>query len=158
MSYLLLAPDGDPVRHRGEVDWPAAIGPEGRARVALMPSLAVAAYVNDCGFHFPDRYPLNEAGSCLLGALGASPQPYHGNIVFVGWNAENTARGLVEIVPLAHGHANAVIEIHADVRRALAGDAPREMSPSWGEHIRELAEHARTAPTPTLTVRTVKLP
>jgi hypothetical protein len=32
------------------------------------------------------------------------------------------------------------------------------MSPSWGEQIREYAEHARTAPTPGITIRTVRLP
>jgi hypothetical protein len=123
-----------------------------------MPSLALAAYVNDCGRASPDRYPRNIVGSCLLAALGAAPHPYAGTIVFVGWKAANTVRGLIEIVPLQVALANAVADVHADVRRTLAGDAPREMSPSWGEQMRELAEHARTAPTPTLTVRTVTRP
>jgi len=158
MSHVLLTPGGELTRHDGEVDWPAAVGPEGRARVSLMPSLAVAAYVNDCGHAFPDRYPRNIVGSALLAALGAVPRPYAGTIVFVGWNAANTARGLLEIVPLQASLADAVADVHADVRRALAGDPPRDMSPSWGEQMREIAEHARTAPTPTLTVRTVTRP
>lgn len=158
MSHLLLAPDGELRRHDGDVDWPTAVGPEGRARVALKPGLAVAAYVNDCGHAFPEHYSRNIIGSCLVAALGAAPGPYAGTIVFVGWNAANTARGLTEIVPLSTGVANAVADVYADVRRALAGDAPRDMSPSWGEQMREIAEHARTAPAPTLTVRTVTRP
>lgn len=158
MSYALLATDGELSRHEGEVDWEAALGPEGRVRVSLLPNLAVAAYVNDCGLRYPDRYPRNEIGSCLLVALGASPQPYAGSIVFVGWNAVNTARGLIEIEPLRPQLVDMVEEIHGDVRRALAGDVPRELSPSWGEQMREIAELARTAPMPTLTVRPVRLP
>ncbi|WP_262059735.1 hypothetical protein [Streptomyces sp. STR69] len=158
MSHLLLTADGELSRRDGDVDWPAAVGPEGHARVSLMPSLALAAYVNDCGHAFPDRYPRNIVGSCLLAALGAAQHPYAGTIVFVGWNAANTARGLIEIVPLQDALADAVTDVHSDVRRALAGDAPRELSPSWGEQMREIAEHARTAPAPALTVRTVARP
>ncbi|MFE2469787.1 hypothetical protein [Streptomyces mirabilis] len=157
MSYALLATDGELSRHDGKVDWQTALGPEGRVRVSLLPNLAFAAYVNDCGLRYPDRYPRNEVGSCLLVALGANPQPYAGSIVFVGWNAANTARGLIEIEPLFPAIADMVDEIHGDVRRALAGDQPRDLSPSWGEQMREVAEHVRTAPTPTLTVRPVTL-
>lgn len=157
MSYALLAADGELRRHDGAVDWQAALGPEGRVRVSLLPNLALAAYVNDCGLRYPDRYPRNEVGSCLLVALGANPQPYAGSIVFVGWNAANTARGLIELESLRPALVDMVEEIHGDVRRALAGDLPRELSPSWGEQMREVAEHVRTAPTPGITFRTVTL-
>ncbi|MET9122937.1 hypothetical protein [Streptomyces sp. NPDC004528] len=155
MTYALLTTDGELTRHDGEVDWRAALGPEGRVRVSLFPNMAVAAYVNDCGLRYPDRYPRNEVGSCLLASLGAAVEPYAGTVVFVGWNPANTYRGLSEIEPLHPTIADAVADIHAEVRRALAGDTPRGLSPSWGEQMREIAKHARTAPTPTLTVRTV---
>ncbi|MEU8907039.1 hypothetical protein [Streptomyces mirabilis] len=157
MSYALLATDGELRRHDGAVDWQAALGPEGHVRVSLLPNLALAAYVNDCGLRYPDRYPRNEVGSCLLVALGANPQPYAGSIVFVGWNAANTARGLIELESLRPALVDMVEEIHGDVRRALAGDPPRELSPSWGEQMREVAEHVRTASTPGITFRTVTL-
>ncbi|MGV4984570.1 hypothetical protein ACVB8X_14205 [Streptomyces sp. NRAIS4] len=158
MSYALITTDGDFAWDPGAIDWDTIIGPEGKARAGLHPSFAVAAYVNDVGLCLPDRYPRNIVGSCVLAAFGAAPQPYAGTVAFVGWDAANTLRGRSEIVPLTLARANSLADVHADVRRALAGDPPRAMSPSWGEQIREYAEHARTAPAPTLTMRPVRLP
>lgn len=158
MNYATITPDGEFARHTGDIDWRAAVGPEGQVRVSLHSALAVAAWVNDCGLRFPDRYPRNITGSCVLAALGASHQPYAGTIVFTGWDATNMLRGLSEIVPLLPARADAVETLTADVRRALAGDPPRDLSPSWGEQIREIAEHVRSAPTPTLKIRGLRLP
>lgn len=158
MRYAVIATDGELTHHDGHLDWDTVIGPEGKSRVSMRPDLTIAAYVNDCGHFFPERYPRNIVGSCVLAALGARPAPYAGPIVFVGWNASNTPRGLIEIEPLVKARADGLADIHVDVRRALSGDTPREMSPSWGEQMREIAEHARTAPTPGITIRTVRLP
>lgn len=157
MSYAWLTVDGEFHWETGEPDWPTLIGPEGRERVSMRPDLTVAAYVNGCGLNDPENYPRNIVGTCLLATLGAAPDPKAGTIVFVGWEAANTLRGISEIVPLTKVRADAIAVVHAEVRRALAGDPPREMSPSWGEWVREIAEHARTAPTPGITIRTVTL-
>ncbi|MFK0172671.1 hypothetical protein ACIQU5_28130 [Streptomyces sp. NPDC090306] len=155
MSYLLITPNGDLTRHTGPIDWDAAVGPEGHVRVRLNSAFNMAAYVNDCGFSVPDRYPRNIPGTCLLQSLGAAAQPYAGTIAVVGWDAEAGRRGYSEIAPLAPHIADNVEAIHGDVLRVLAGDEPRELSASWGEQMREIAEDARTAPAPGLTVRTV---
>ncbi|MGP4085432.1 hypothetical protein [Streptomyces sp. KR55] len=155
MRYAVIAPDGELTHHDGDLDWDAVIGPEGKARVRL-PGQAVAGWVNDVGLYFPERYPRNVVGSCVLAALGANVQPYAGPAVFTGWNPEHTPLGLPEIesLPQPVEHLDTV---HGDVLKALAGQTPREMSPSWAEQMREIAEHARTAPTPGITIRTVTL-
>lgn len=157
MRYAILTTDGELTQHHGDIDWHAVVGPEGKVRVSMRSDLTVAAYVNDCGLRFPKRYPRNVVGTCLLATLGAAPDPKAGPIVLVGWNPANTFRGLSEIVPLVEARADAIAVIHGEVRRALAGDPPRDMSPSWGEWVREIAEHARTAPTPGITIRPVTL-
>jgi hypothetical protein len=155
MSYILITPAGDLTRHTGAVDWDAAVGPEGRTRVRLHPALAMTAYVNDCGLVLPDQYERNIPGTCLLACFGATTQPYAGTIAFVGWDAAAGLQGDSEIGPLSPHIADSIESIHGDVLRALAGDAPRDLSPSWGEQMREIAEDARTAPASGLTVRTV---
>ncbi|MDX2749585.1 hypothetical protein PV413_03540 [Streptomyces scabiei] len=155
LRHAVISADGDLTHHDGPLNWPAVIGPEGRARVHL-PDLAVTGWVSDCGLLYPKRYPRNTVGSCVLAALGARVQPYAGPVVFTGWNPANTPLGLQEIesMPQPVEHLDTV---HGDVVKALAGQTPRAMSASWAEQIREIAEHARTAPTPGITIRTVTL-
>ncbi|MEI5520737.1 hypothetical protein WB388_08990 [Streptomyces brasiliscabiei] len=155
MRYAVIAADGELTHHDGLLDWHKVIGPEGKARVHLH-GLAVAGWVNDCGLYDPKAYPRNITGSCVLAALGASIQPYAGPVVFTGWNPDNTRRGLIEIEPLPKPVEH-LDTVHGDVLKALAGQTPRAMSESWAEQIREIAEHARTAPTPGITIRTVTL-
>ncbi|WP_416976647.1 hypothetical protein [Streptomyces sp. T028] len=154
MRYAVVAPDGTLTHHTGEPDWPALLGPEGKARVHL-PGAAVAGWANDVGLLFPKRYPLNVVGSCVLIALGANVQPYHGAVVLTGWNPANTPRGLLEMEPLPQPEF--LDTVHGDVVKALAGQTPRELSPSWAESMREVAEHIRAPFTPEITIRTVKL-
>jgi hypothetical protein len=156
MRYATISPDGELTHREGDLDWPALVGPEGKARVRL-PGLAVAGWVNDDGLRFPERYPRNIAGSCVLAVLGANIQPYAGTVVFTGWNPDNTLRGLIEIEPLPQP-VSTLDAIHGAVLKAINGQNPRDFSPSWAEQVREIAEHARTAPTPGLTVRVVPLP
>lgn len=156
MRYAIIATDGNLTHHDGELDWDAVIGHEGKARVRL-PGLAVTGWVNDVGLRFPKRYPRNITGSCLLAALGAAVQPYAGPVVFTGWNPDNTPLGLLEIESLPQP-VETLDTVHGAVLKALAGGTPREMSPSWAESMREIAEHVRTAPTPGLTIRAVRLP
>lgn len=156
MRYAVVAPDGELTHHDGQLDWHTVVGPEGRARVTLDARLAVTGWVNDCGLFDPKNYPRNPVGSCLLYSLGANLQPYAGPVVFTGWNPANTARGLLEICDLPKP-VEALDSIHGAVLKALAGQTPRDFSPSWAEQIREIADHARTAPTPAITFRTVTI-
>lgn len=156
MRYATITADGALTHHDGRLDWDTVIGVEGKRRVSL-PGLAVAGWVNDCGLLFPKRYPFNIVGTCVLAALGANIQPHNGTIVFTGWNPDNTALGLSELRDLPQP-VSTLDMVHGDVLKALDGMTPRAMSPSWAEQIREIAEHTRTAPAPTLTVRTVRLP
>ncbi|MGW0574799.1 hypothetical protein ACWD25_02285 [Streptomyces sp. NPDC002920] len=154
MRYAIIAPNGDLTHHNGEPDWDAVVGPEGKARVHL-PRLALAGWVNDVGLRYPKRYPRNIVGSCLLATLGAPIRPYAGPVVVTGWNPSNTALGLLEIEPLPNSeHLDVVL---GAIQKALVGQTPRDFTPSWAESMREIAEHVRTAPTPGLTPRTVKL-
>ncbi|MEU9208480.1 hypothetical protein AB0D27_11135 [Streptomyces sp. NPDC048415] len=153
-THAVIAADGELTHHHGEPDWDTLVGVEGKARVNL-PRLLVAGWVNDVGLRYPDRFPRNITGSCVLAALGAPLQPYAGPVVFTGWHPDNTALGLLEICSLPEP-VDVLDTVHGDVLKALAGQTPRDLSPSWAEQMREIAEHVRTAPTPTLTVRTVK--
>ncbi|WP_329214959.1 hypothetical protein OG352_05630 [Streptomyces sp. NBC_01485] len=155
MRYAIITDDGELTHADDKLDWDAVIGPEGKARVHL-PHLAVAGWVNDVGLCFPERYPRNITGSCVLAALGAPIQPYAGAVVFTGWNLENAALGLLEIESLPQP-VTTLDMVHGNVLKAIAGQTPRDFSPSWAEQIREIAEHARTASTPGITIRTVKL-
>ncbi|MGW6292430.1 hypothetical protein [Streptomyces sp. NPDC055058] len=154
MKWAVISPEGELTQHDGPLDWTTVVGPEGRARVYL-PGAAVAGWVNDIGLLDPKRYPRNVVGSCVLAALRARVQPYAGPVVFTGWNPGNTARDLLEIEPLPEPEF--LDTVHGDVVKALNGQTPRAMSPSWAEQMREIADHARTAPVPGLSVRTVKL-
>lgn len=156
MRYATITPEGELAHHDDEPDWRALLGPEGKARVGLR-GLAVTGWVNDVGLLRPDRYPRNIVGSCVLAALGARIQPYAGPVVFTGWNPANTPLGLLEIEPLPQPIEYLDV-VHGAVLKVLAEQTPRDFSPSWAEQIREIAEHARTAPTPTLTIRPVRLP
>lgn len=150
MRYAVIADHGGLTHHEGEIDWDKVIGPEGHARVHL-PELALSGFVNDCGHRFPERYPRNIVGSCVLAALGAGLLPYAGPVVITGWNPANTARGLLEIVPLPSPEYLTIL--HADVRRALDRHPVTSHHPKWADSIREFADFARTADTPTITIR-----
>lgn len=155
MRHAIIATDGEVSHHDGDLDWNTVIGPEGKARINL-PGLAVAGWTNDVALLDPKRYPRNIVGSCVLAALGANLQPYAGPIVFTGWNPARGLLGLSEIEPLPQP-VDILDTVHGDVLKALAGQIPRAMSPSWAEQIREIADHARTAPTPGTTIRSVTL-
>ncbi|MFI6248974.1 hypothetical protein [Streptomyces sp. NPDC051016] len=155
MRYAIISPTGDLTHHDDVIDWDAVIGPEGKDRVHL-PGLAVAGWVNDVGLRFPERYPRNIAGSCVLAMLGASIQPYAGAVVFTGWNPANTPLGLLEIESLPQPVAHLDV-LHGAVLKAVAGQNPRDFSPSWAEQVREIADHVRTAPTSGITIRPVTL-
>ncbi|MEV7684519.1 hypothetical protein [Streptomyces bungoensis] len=157
MRHAIITVDGGLTHADGHLDWRTVIGVEGKARVRLRSDIAVSGWVNDVDLLFPERYPRNVVGSCVLAALGASVQPYAGPVVFTGWNPENTARGLLELCALPQP-VTVLDTVHGAVLKALEGLCPRDFSPSWAESMREVAEHVRIAPTPGTTVRTVKLP
>ncbi|MFF8406979.1 hypothetical protein ACF06P_35800 [Streptomyces sp. NPDC015684] len=157
MRYAVITAAGELSHHDETPDWGALIGPEGKARVRLQTGIAATGWVNDVGLRFPEKYPRNVVASCVLAALGAAVQPYAGPVVFTGWNPDNTPRGLLEMCDLPEP-VTVLDTVQGDVLKALAGQTPRDLSPSWAESMREVAEHVRSAPTPGLTVRTVTLP
>lgn len=148
MRYAVISPEGELTHHDGPLDWDRIIGPEGKAQVFL-PGAAVSGWVNDVGLLYPKRYPRNIVGSCVLASLNARIQPYAGPVVFTGWHPHT------EIGPLPQPEF--LDTVHGDVVKALAGQTPRSISPSWAEQMREIADEARTAPVPGITVRAVKL-
>ena len=156
VDYIVIAPDGEVARRDGNLDFRAELGPEGHARVPLHPSSLSAGWVNDCGLLFPEKYPRNIVGSCVLISLGARPQPYAGQVVITGWRAENTLLGLIEICPLRIDPA-ILLAVHDDVRRALAGEPVPSSPPGWEQDVRAHAEQLRTCPTPGITFGTVWL-
>lgn len=155
MRYAVIAADGGLTHHVGEPDWGTVIGPEGKVRVHLR-GLAVAGWVNDVSLRFPKRFPRNPVAACVLASLGAAVRPCAGPVVFTGWNPANTPLGLSEIESLPKP-VSFLDTVHGDVLKALAGQTPRDFTPSWAESMREIADHCRTAPTPGLTIRTVRL-
>ncbi|MFI1767459.1 hypothetical protein ACH41H_36170 [Streptomyces sp. NPDC020800] len=156
MRYTVITAAGDLTHHDDRPDWDALVGHEGKVRVAL-PGLALAGWVNDVGLRYPQRYPRNVIGSCILIALGASVQPYAGSIVLTGWDPTCTARGLPEICSLPQP-IDTLDMVHGAVLKAVDGHTPRDFSPSWAQQTREIAQHVRTAPTPGITIRPVRLP
>lgn len=149
MKYTVIAPDGELAHRDNEIDWDAVVGHEGKARVQLDPGLLSAGWVNDVGLLFPETYPRNVVGSCLLVAMGAAPQPYAGPVVITGWDWDGIPS---EICSLAIP-ADAMTGLHRRLRTALAGDAAPEdeYEQEWAQAMRDFAEHVRTAPNPGIT-------
>ncbi|MEV7871454.1 hypothetical protein AB0P17_36385 [Streptomyces sp. NPDC088124] len=156
MRYAVISPEGTlSIHHDTEpVDVETLVGPEGRARVRLLPSFGTAGWVNDCGLALPERYPRNVVGSCVLYAFGAALQPYAGPVVLTGWSPNGAGS---EVCSLDMPDVM-LVSIHADVRRALANQRLKDFTPSFGTQIREFAEHVRTAPTLGITITTVSIP
>ncbi|MEV6791318.1 hypothetical protein AB0M87_04800 [Streptomyces sp. NPDC051320] len=155
MKYIVISNEGDLTEHDGHLDFRTLLGPEGKARVLLHSAYAAAGWVNDCGLLFPQQYPRNVIGSCVLAAMGADMQPYAGPIVFTGWDVANTALGRLELLDTFRpGLPELIALCHANVRRALAGEPVVDLTPSWAEQTREIADHVRTAATPGLTITT----
>lgn len=155
VKFIVITADGILHQGGGELDLREELGPEGHVRVRLHPESLSAAFVNDVGLRFPEKYPRNIVGSCVLASLGAPTQPYAGPIVITGWQSENTARGLNEMCSLRID-LEILVGVHDDVRRALAGEAVPEAPPGWAQDMCDYAEHLRTCPTPGLTVITMK--
>jgi hypothetical protein len=156
IKHAVISAEGELTHHEGEIDWATVIGVEGKVRVPLRPGIMASGWVNDVSLLYPARFPRNAVAACLLVSLGANVQPYAGPVVITGWDSRNTLRGRIELCSLPDP-VDFLDMIHGAVLKALAGQTPREFSASWAESMREIAKHVRTAPAPTLTVRTVKL-
>jgi hypothetical protein len=118
------------------------VGPEGWATVRLNPATNLAGWVNDCGLLYPDRYPRNIVGSCLLATMGGGQQPYAGPVILTGWQ---TGHG-VEIRPLSVEQLGGLRTLYSEVRAALGigPDADLVGPPGWAAELRRFAEFART--------------
>lgn len=154
MRALIIAADGD--LQIGDVGgaFEDVLGPEGRARVGLHPRTGSAGWVNDCGLLFPDRYPRSTVGACVLIAAGAPAQPYAGTVVITGWNPQAHGPETCDLNPYSLAYFR---RLHADVRSALAGQTPCGTTAAWAQHIRHVAEAIKEQPTPTLTIRAVRM-
>jgi hypothetical protein len=157
MKYLVCDTEGQ-LQERDEEGGQLAIinkevGPEGLAAVRIRTGTFVgliAGYVNDCGLLFPERYPRNVVGSCLLGALGANAQPYAGPVVLTGWD---DTMDDIEIRDVSDNLVAAVRQIHGDIRVALgldAGPSSLDARVSWLATMVELAEFVRESATPSI--------
>jgi hypothetical protein len=162
MKYLVIDDDGQ-IRGRTAPRYDVAlreVGPEGSDRVGFPAAAALvgpenlrlAAYVNDSGLLFPDRYSRNLVGSCVLATFGANVQPYAGPVLFVGWDALS---GEVEIESLSAEQIDSIREVHTDVRIVLGlddGTLSRNATPRWQAAMAVVAEVVRTGPAPRITV------
>lgn len=142
MTFLVLPADGSLVvdprpAGLGVVD--EFVGPEGHNRIRLNPGYRAAAWANDCGLLFPERYPRNIVGSCVLATLHAPQQPYAGALVITGYDYTEPQGGWPEDCP--DPLVTAVSNIHAAVQQVLAGQQPPVpwATPGWSREIRELA-------------------
>lgn len=168
MKYLVIDEDGQ-LRQRTAPNYNVAlrdVGPEGWDRVRLHNAAAlagpeqmdVAAFLNDCGLVMPDSYSRNVVGTCVLASLGAGIQPYAGPIVLTGWDPLPAGED-PEIESLTERQIEAIRLVHHDVQLALGlasgtpGLASGSPNPTtahrrWRAAMLEVAEVARTGPTP----------
>lgn len=161
MRYALIDTDGQLTIGEKHGDYltilTELVGPEGWDRVRMAPELGAAAFVNDCGHRFPERYPRNVVGSIVLACLGCPQQPLAGPVVITGWDDSATWRDEVEIRDLSHRVDSGLRAALADIRWALGLDETRPRNSAaaedaeWVAAIRELGEWIRTAETPTVT-------
>jgi hypothetical protein len=128
----------------------AEVGPEGWDYVRLPETDGYpmwSGWVNGDGHRL--GLPRNILGGLVLTGMGATVMPYAGPVVLTGWNPHgvpNEACGL-------DGLQTAVIrDIHNDARRALAGETGLGYPAA-----RAIAQEMRTAPTPTITIRTISI-
>jgi hypothetical protein len=160
VKYLVIDTDGH-LYQRTAPRYDVAlrdVGPEGWARVRLHTAAEVAGpehvhlagFVNDCGLLFPEKYPRNVVGSCLLASVGASPQPYAGPVLLTGWQ-EDPYGDEPEVRSLTPDQARHARRMHTDLRRVLgldAGTPSGDAAPRWCRAMRQLAEEVRSGPTP----------
>lgn len=157
LGYLSIKPDGGLTIHEGDPygnygdTLDQLVGGQGRNRVQLHRNYPLAGWVSDVGHSHPDRYPRNVVGSCLLASLGAAQQPYAGTIVITGWNADNTARDLVEVEPIDAVQIGKLASMFAAVQSALSSPnapTPQGYPARWGSELRQFAELVRISDAP----------
>lgn len=153
MGFMLITEDGVLKSYNTRVSYdtlPEHLGEHGVSGVTLE-WRGIRGYVSDCGLIMPERYRRNPVGSCVLAALGASPQPYAGNVAIVGW----VFKPEPDIVPVLPEWAQAAIrDVHTSVTSVLAGLASGH-GPEWDREIQELAEHAEHGEIPPISIETI---
>ncbi|MFI0406642.1 hypothetical protein [Actinomadura sp. 3N508] len=138
--------DDDQQLHVRDGAWKPELGPEGFDRVPLHPGAGITAFVNDCGFRLPDRYPRNILGALIAIRLGAHIRPLAGPVVFTGWNPAGCGS---EIRPLNPADIQSLTAIHADFTAALNGTHHNQ---AWAGKVLAAADQLRSMPTPTITL------
>lgn len=151
ITYVLIDNDGDlHVKDGTYQQARAEVGPPGWDCVRLPSNEGHpdwAAFVNDDGHRL--GLPRNIVGGLVLTGMGAAIMPYAGPVVLTGWNPHGMPN---EVCGLDDLQADVIREIHDDARRALAGEHGLGFPAA-----RAIADEMRTAPTPTITIRTVSI-
>jgi hypothetical protein len=151
MKYALIDNDGE--LHIKDGEYRAEVGPEGPAAVNIPPMTWAPVpwfrgWVNDCGLvpGFEETYPRNLIGGLVLISMGAGAQPYAGPVVITGWDLRGHGDG-PETRDLGDDQIAMIREIHADARRAMAGEAGESL-----DSARAVAEWMRSAPAPGINI------
>lgn len=151
MKYALIDNDGElHIKEGSYQEARAEVGSEGWDQVRLARTEGYAAWagwVNGDGHRL--GLPRNIVGGLVLTGMGAAIMPYAGPIVLTGWNPHGMPN---EVCGLDDLQADVIREIHDDARRALAGEHGLGFPGA-----RAIAEEMRTAPTPTITIRTINV-
>lgn len=155
MTYVVITADG--VLHV-EAGSPTMekiyefVGPEGWARAFPHREYGAAAWVNDCALLFPDRYPRNVVGSCVIASIGAVQQPYAGTMVITGYAFDED--GWPEELPAdTFATVRALHAAVSDIVAGTLGEAPHWASPEWPAEIAKFAAAVRDAETPGWRIR-----
>lgn len=146
MKYALIDNDHELHILDGD-DYKARLGPEGADRVPLHPGSRMSAFVNECGFRLPGRYPRNNLAALVANDLGGVFQPLAGPVVFTGWNPAGCGS---EVRDLTAENIETLTALHDDYVAAL--DGTYLLAPEWAADVRSRAAALRAAPAPTITV------
>ena len=150
MRYVVIADDGElHVKDGTYRQARAEVGPPGWDRIRLQPPdgdvCDWAGWINGDGHVL--GLPRNLVGGLILIGLGAPIQPYPGPVVITGWDPHGQPN---EVAGLHDLQIEAIRQVHEAARQALDGDPE-----PWAQDARNVAEAMRTAPTPTITIRTL---
>ena len=146
MKYLLIDTDGQINAHEGDIG--EHLGDHGIDRISLnRGGLPLAGYIGGSALLMPDAYPRNPVAAAVLCSLGATPQPYAGNIAVTGFQRWPEP----DPCSISQDMADYVKAMHADVRVALGltpGALPQHLQGVWEAGVREAARIAREGEVP----------
>lgn len=156
MIFFVCTTDGELVQKTAGVDEFAAI----RQAVGepgydiAWKGLGFAAFVNDMGH--VEGLPRNVVGSCVMSSLAMRRvSPLAGPVAITGWGLD--PRNEPDSLTLTDDGVDLVRAVYHDIRIVLGqeiGVLTEYADPRWQAAIRMCAEHAASAPTPTVQILT----